>query len=174
MAMRALDYVARPLAGIALAAAVVWAGASNAAPALKAKATPHAQPGPAVVVRAEAVAGMAQTVRAYVAPAETAFVADFPHNLEVRIVGGKDPKAKRRVRFLCVNRGCLFFAPDQPEGGDRKTPSDYEIDAKNGKASLRVSIHAAEPAGTYVVYAEPVAKPGERSVRSGPFTLISH
>jgi hypothetical protein len=173
MAMRALGHAARPLAGLALAAALAAAGASYAAQTPKPKNAPNASHARPVVVRAETLAGTQQTVHAYVALDDAKYVADFPVHLGVRIVGGKNAKAKRRVKFVCVNRGCHLYAPDQPEGGDRKTPADYEIDAKDGKASLHVSIESDEPAGTYAVYAEPIAKDGEVSARSGTFILIS-
>ena len=172
MRVRALASAVRLPAAFALAAAVAAAGASYAAQAPHQKAA-HVRPAAAVVVRAVAIRGMEQTVHAYVAPDEATYVADFPTRLDVKIVGGKNSKAKRRVKFQCVNPDCHLYAPEQPEGGDRKSPADYEIDVKNGIASLHASIEAAQPAGTYTVYAEPIVKNGERSVRSGPFTLIS-
>lgn len=123
----------------------------------------------ALIVRAEIVSGTPQTARAYVAAGEAKYATEFAP-LVVRVSG--PAAAKRRMRFHCVTRGCAFVT-DAPENGDRIDPATYDVDVKGGKASLHVTIVAGNPAGTYVLYAQPLAGKGERAVKSGTFTLTS-
>ena len=135
--------------------------------------TTHRAAGLAVDVRAVIVSGTPQTVYAHASTSSAKYVSDFPKHLVVRVIGGKGKAAKRRVAFVCETPRCALWAPDLPEGGDRDGPGDYEIYAKDGMASLHVSITADSPAGTYVVVAKPEAKNGERSIASARFTLTS-
>ena len=131
-------------------------------------AAPH--PAPLVTVRLEIVSAATQRQRAYVSHDSSKYVADF--SLVVRVSGVKDAKrVQRRVAFTCVGDDCAFGDPDQPEGGDRKGPDNYSILTKDGTATLHARITHTEPSGTFTVYAEAVAKKGERSVKSRPFTL---
>ncbi|MEO7040616.1 MAG: hypothetical protein ABI186_11365 [Candidatus Elarobacter sp.] len=120
----------------------------------------------ALLVRADVVSGTPQSERAYVANGEAKFATEFAP-LVVRVRG-----AVKRMRFHCVSRGCVFVT-DQPPNGDRIDPATYDVDVTDGKASLRITIVAATPAGTYAVFAIPVAAKGEHAVKSGTFTLTS-
>jgi hypothetical protein len=142
-------------------------------------AAPHAKPshGPAAVVRAEIVSGNAQSAHGYVAPAAKLYLTEFPHMLVVRVAGPAPPKGeKRRVRFRCVTKGCVFAPIEQPEEDDRKVervdPAAYDaaVHAKDGTAAIRVLLQANRPVGTYTVEATPVAGKGERAIPAS-FTL---
>lgn len=120
----------------------------------------------ALLVRADIVSGTPQTVRAYVANGEAKYATDFAP-LVVHVTG-----SAKRMRYHCVTRGCAFVT-DQPPNGDRIDPATYDVDVKAGKASLRITIVAATPAGTYALYAQPVAAKGRHTLKSGTFTLTS-
>jgi hypothetical protein len=165
---------------LALAAAVyAFVAAAQAAP--HAKATPHAAARhaaartPSVTVRVVIVSGTPQRDRAYASYETSDYTTVFSQPLVVRIAGVSDAAtAQRRVQFTCAGKDCGFGDPDQPEGGDRKGPDNYSILTKGGRASLRASITHTEPSGTFTVYAEAVPKAGERTVKSGPFTLTTY
>ena len=148
--------VIRPLAALAV---VLFA--------LGAARTPH----PVRTVRVEIVSGTPQREHAYASHESTKYMADYSQRLVVRIVGADDGDAKRRVRFTCVGDDCGLGDPDQPDGGDRNGPDNYSIVAKDGKATLHARITHTQPTGKFTVYAEAVAKKGERTVKSGPFML---
>lgn len=120
----------------------------------------------ALLVRADVVSGTPQTVSAYVANGEAKFATEFAP-LVVRVTG-----AAKRMRYHCITRGCVFVT-DQPPNGDRIDPATYDVDVKNGKASLRITIVSATPTGTYALYAQPVAPKGGHTLKSGTFTLTS-
>ncbi len=159
---------------LALAAAVL-AFAAAAHPAPPPKGAPPAARAPSVTVRVEIVSGTPQRDHAYAAYDVSKYITDFSRPLVVRITGVKDANTvQRRVQFTCVSQDCGLGDPDQPEGGDRKGPDNYSILTKGGKASLRARITHTEPFGTFTVYAEAVGKAGERTVKSGPFTLTTY
>ena len=139
----------------------------------------HARPHrPLRVVRAFAVSGTPQTATAFVAPGKAKYQTQFPGLLVVRVVGAPRQKQKRHVRFTCVTEGCDFGAADQPNKGQGiehvTTGGDYyTVEVDNGRAAIRVTIEADEPAGTYTVQAVPDRGYGERTVGAA-FTLISH
>ena len=160
----------RPLAALAVAVFSLGAAATphpvapNAAPRHRA---------PTATVRVEIVSGTPQRQPAYASHESSKYVADF--SLVVRITGVKDAKsAQRHVKFTCVGTDCEFGDPDQPEGGDRDGPDNYSILTKDGTATLHARITHTQPSGTFTVYAEAVAKKGERTVKSGPFTLTMY
>jgi hypothetical protein len=167
--------VIRPLAAIAVAAFALGAAATPR-PAVRHAPSRHGKTAvPRVTVRVEIVSGTPQRQRSYAAHDASKYAADFPQRLVVRIAGVKDPKsAQRRVKFTCVGGDCGFGDPDQPEGGDRDGPDNYIINTKDGKATLHARITHTEPFGTFTVYAEAVPKKGERTVKSGPFSLTMY
>ena len=154
---------------LAFAALGCWPLAAQAVPAHSTRAHGQAgrHPKPAVVIRLQIVSGTPQVAHAYVAPAAPIYVTEFTQPLVVRVSGAKNPK--QGVRFFCVTKGCTLPPQEQPDG-TRIDPRTFEVPTKNGKASISVTIATATPQ-TVEVYAQAVAGPGERAVRSGPFRL---
>jgi hypothetical protein len=165
--------VIRPLAALAVAAFAL--GAAAAPHPVVSHGTPRqgAASAPRATVRVEIVSGSSQRQRAYASYDSAKYAADF--SLVVRITGVKDAKStQRRVRFTCVGSDCAFGDPDQPEGGDRNGPDNYSILTKDGEAKLHARITHTQPFGNFTVYAEAVAKKGERTLKSRPFTLTMY
>ena len=162
----------RPLA--ALAAALLTLGAAHPPPHGAPSRTPK-RGTPQAVVRLVIVSGTPQRDHAYASHEASKYVTEFAKPLVVRVTGVKDASsAQRRIQFTCVGQDCGFADPERPDGGDRTGPDNYSILTKGGVATLRASITHGTPAATFTVYAEAVAKKGERTVKSKPFTLTTY
>lgn len=125
---------------------------------------------PAREVRVRIVSGTPQSAHAYVAPAAPKYVTEFTQPLVVRVEGSKNPKLG--VRFFCVTPGCELPPQVQPDEVKRIDPRTFEAQSKDGKATISLTVSTDTP-GTVEVVAEPVAGPGERTVKSAPFRLTA-
>jgi hypothetical protein len=123
---------------------------------------------PAREVRARIVSGTPQSAHAYVAPAAPKYVTEFARPLVVRVEGARNPKLG--VRFFCVTPGCELPPQVQPDEVKRIDPRTFEVQSKDGKATISLTVSTDTPR-TVEVVAEPLAGPGERAVRSAPFRL---
>jgi hypothetical protein len=153
-------------AACAVVAAVAVSSAARGAPPAHRK--PAAAAKPATAVRAQIVTGTPQSAHAYVAPAAAVYVTEFTRPLVVRVSGTRN--AKIGVRFFCVTKGCELPPQTQPDEVKRIDPRTFEAQSKDGKATISLIVSTDTPK-TVEVIAEPVAGPGERAVRSGPFRL---
>ena len=141
----------------ALAAAALAVLAVAAAP------TPAPLPAPALV------SGTPQTAHAYVAPATSQYVTDFPKPLVVRVTGKYD-----HVRFSCPAVRCgLRVADENNTPGTRVNVHSYDAGVKNGAATLQMGVATDLPSGVSMVYAQVVDSDSTLGPRSAPFLLRS-
>ncbi len=153
---------------VLIAACASLAGTVSAAHAAPVHARPARSAKPAVAVRALIVSGTPQSAHAYAEPAAAKYVTEFTRPLVVRVSGAKNPKLG--VRFSCITRGCELPPQVQPDEVKRIDPRTFEVQSKDGKASISLTVSTDTPQ-TVEIVAEPVAGPGERAVRSDPFRL---
>ena len=130
---------------------------------IAADASPAPLPTPAIV------SGTPQTVHAYVAPATSQYVAEFPKPLVVRITGKYD-----HVRFSCPALHCgLHVADEANTPGTRVNARSYDAVVKNGTASLQIGLATDLPSAVSMVYAQAVDSDGTLGPKSAPFVLSS-
>jgi hypothetical protein len=141
----------------AVAVALALLGPAPAAAKKPPGTQPHAPVG--VVI----ISGTLQTVPAYVSPAASSYLTEYPHPLVVHIVGA-NPNT-HRVRFSCGIPRCTLGVPNEPDGGKTIDARTYEFDAKNRQAALKITLTTPQP-GMAVVWAEPVGDGTERIGRS--------
>ncbi len=154
----------KPAFAAAASAALLAAAPASAAHPAKAPAA----------VRARLVSGGEQSARAYVATAATAYEAEFPHPIVVKVDG--PPVAAghpRHVVFTCMTPGCIFAPTEQHEFDDytkhaadqnnKDIPNAYDARVHDGRAGAYLTVQARAPAGTYTIRILPVANRGERA-----------
>ena len=122
----------------------------------------------AALVSVEPVSGTPQNQHAYVAPHDKAYLTTFPRPLVARVVG---TRRAVKVRFTCER--CVFAPAENGNDVTRVDESSYDVETKDGKATLNVVLSTGSPGGTYAVVASPAAEQGERSGRSARFLLTA-
>ncbi len=131
---------------------VVSRCAARAVTALLALCCTAAAHSSATSLRTQLVSGSPQDAHAYASTSASAYETDFPKPLVVRVAGAK-PGTTPHVRFSCTAPACKLYALDAPDDFKRIDPRAFEIEAKNGVASVDVSLTTTE-LGTYTVVAE--------------------
>ncbi|GAC1310895.1 MAG: hypothetical protein NVSMB21_19490 [Vulcanimicrobiaceae bacterium] len=68
------------------------------------------------------------------------------------------------VRFSCEQRACRFAVSDQPDEVRRVDTRTYDVDARDGRAELTLTLGTDSVPGRYSVVARPVV---HKRVRPG-------
>jgi len=118
---------------------------------------------PVAPLRLVAVSGAHQSARAFAASTSPGYETLFATPLVVRIAG----KTSGTVRFRCEQKPCRFAISDQPEEVRRVDTRTYDVDLKNGRAELTLTLATDSVPGHYTVIAGPV-----RSKRVVPGTTV--
>jgi hypothetical protein len=102
--------------------------------------------------------GTPQTARAWVAARANRYETRFDDALVVRV-----SPAKIKVRFRCITRGCEFPPSDQPDTVSRVDASAYDVESRQGLATIKLTVWTVTPENVVVV-AQPTgaAKPQVR------------
>jgi hypothetical protein len=108
--------------------------------------------------------GTPQTVHAWVAARAKKYELDIPAALVVNV-----SPADVKVRFRCVTPGCEFPPSDQPDSVTRVDASAYDVTAKNGAATIKLTIWTASPESVVVV-----AQPAGAKQPQVRFSLNEH
>jgi hypothetical protein len=158
---------------LALVAAVVALAGAAHAPAPT--HTTGKAPGPRATLTARIISGNRQVGTAFAECCRAKYVTEFTDPLVATIDGPPRKGSSPWLYFHCETPHCALASTDQPHNGDfvlRTDPTTYKAQLVNGRASIRIAVEAAQPAGTYVVSAKAHAYHHERTV-AAIFTLTS-
>lgn len=107
---------------------------------------------PVSLVRIVAVSGVHQSARAYAASATAGYETPFERALVVRLSN----RTSGTVRFRCEQRACRFAPSDQPAEVRRVDTRSYDVDLKDGRAELMLTIGTDTVPGAFTVIARPL------------------
>ncbi len=99
-----------------------------------------------------AASALRQSAHAYAASTSPGYETLYSQPLVVRIAGTNTGT----VRFTCEQKPCRFAASDQPEEVRRVDPRSYDVDVKDGRAELTLTLGTDTVPGRYTVVARPV------------------
>lgn len=117
------------------------------------------RPHPGADARVIAVAGIRQRAHAYAASTGPGYETLYAHPLVVRIEG----KRLSSVRFQCEQRACRFALSDQGNEVHRIDTRTYDVDVKDARAEVTLTLGTDTVPGHYTVSARPII--GKRIVR---------
>lgn len=106
----------------------------------------------AAPIRVVAVSGVRQSAHAFAASTSPGYETLYGEPLVVRIVG----KTSGTVRFTCEQKSCRFAVSDQPDEVRRVDTRTYDVDLKDGRAELTLTLGTDAVPGRYTVIARPV------------------
>lgn len=109
-------------------------------------------------VRIVVVSGQHQRAHAFAATTGPGYETLFAQPLVVKILG----KGTHTVRFSCEQVACRFAVSDQPNEVRRIDTRSYDIDVKDGRAELTLTLATDSVPGHYTIAVRPVV--GKRTL----------
>ncbi len=103
-------------------------------------------------VRIVVVSGQHQRAHAFAATTGPGYETLFAKPLVVKIVG----KGTRTVRFACEQVACRFAVSDQPNEVRRIDTRSYDVDVKDGRAELTLTLATDSVPGHFKIGVRPV------------------
>ncbi|GAC1307496.1 MAG: hypothetical protein NVSMB19_20270 [Vulcanimicrobiaceae bacterium] len=107
---------------------------------------------PPAHLRIVAVSSNRQSAHAFAASTGPGYETLYAQPLVVRLIGTKSGT----VRFSCEQKACRFAASEQPEEVRRVDARSYDVDLKDGRAELTLTLGTDTVPGHYTVVARPV------------------
>lgn len=103
-------------------------------------------------VRVVVVSGQHQRAHAFAATTGPGYETLFAEPLVIRIVG----KGPQTVRFSCEQIACRFAVSDQPTEVRRVDTRTYDVDLKDGRAELTLTLATDTVPGHFTISVRPV------------------
>ncbi len=109
-------------------------------------------PVPPAQLHVIAVSAIRQSARAFATSTGPGYETLYAQPLVVRLAG----KRSGTVRFTCEQKACRFAVSEQPDEVRRFDTRSYDVDLKDGRAELTLTLATDAVPGHYTVVARPV------------------